>query len=365
LTLNSQPSTLNSQPSTLNSQHSTLNPQLSTPNSQLPPIHVVGYPADIGGANTELWHTLKLWRSRGLDVTLHAVNGAATHWRARCDAIGCRTAITALRNLSVPEAATVVAFCHQPFLREVARLQKHNRARVVHVPCMTYLFPEDRGQCDVYCFQSRFQMGLLAPQLEGLGVGPHRLRLVGGAFDAGEIPFRPRHRSRGDPFMVGRLSRPDGQKFRPNLWQVLGGIPNVRARVMGWTDSIAGRCGPPPTWAEVLPKNAEPVIDFLAGLHCMLQDGEALENRPRTGLEAMAAGVPIVAPDRGGWPEMVRHGVTGLLGRDPAELTAQAARLEADEPLRLFLARQARQAVEGPLTDPGLCWSRWRSVFES
>ncbi len=33
-------------------------------------LFVCGYPGDVGGANTELWHTIKLWRRGGLDVTL-------------------------------------------------------------------------------------------------------------------------------------------------------------------------------------------------------------------------------------------------------------------------------------------------------
>ena len=33
-------------------------------------LFVVGYPGDVGGANTECWHTLRLWRKYGIGVTL-------------------------------------------------------------------------------------------------------------------------------------------------------------------------------------------------------------------------------------------------------------------------------------------------------
>ena len=33
-------------------------------------VYVLGYPGDVGGANTECWHTIKLWRRFGVDVHL-------------------------------------------------------------------------------------------------------------------------------------------------------------------------------------------------------------------------------------------------------------------------------------------------------
>ena len=62
-------------------------------------------------------------------------------------------------------------------------------------------------------------------------------------------------------------------------------------------------------------------------------------------VEAMVAGLPVVASDVGGIPEVVRHGETGLLvppGDVPA-LTAALDRLVADPALRARLAEGARE----------------------
>ena len=64
-------------------------------------------------------------------------------------------------------------------------------------------------------------------------------------------------------------------------------------------------------------------------------------------LDAMAAGVPVVATRTGGVPEAVEHGVTGLLvpPREPVELAGAILRLLDDADLRARLAGAARQRV--------------------
>ncbi len=66
-------------------------------------------------------------------------------------------------------------------------------------------------------------------------------------------------------------------------------------------------------------------------------------------LEAMAAGVPVVASRVGGLPELIEHGVSGLL-EDPADLAAHvraAIRLLENDALHRRIARTARRrAVE-------------------
>jgi 2-deoxystreptamine N-acetyl-D-glucosaminyltransferase/2-deoxystreptamine glucosyltransferase len=60
--------------------------------------------------------------------------------------------------------------------------------------------------------------------------------------------------------------------------------------------------------------------------------------------EAMAAGLPVVASDVGGIPEVVRHGVSGLLvpPGDVGALAAALDRVTADDVLRARLAAGAR-----------------------
>ncbi len=66
-------------------------------------------------------------------------------------------------------------------------------------------------------------------------------------------------------------------------------------------------------------------------------------------IEAMAAGLPVIATRAGGVPEIVDHGETGLLF-DPGDtetLARHIRRLAEDASLRESLGRRARKAAEG------------------
>jgi len=71
------------------------------------------------------------------------------------------------------------------------------------------------------------------------------------------------------------------------------------------------------------------------------------EGSPNVVLEAMAAGVPVVATAVGGVPELVNDGETGLLvaARTPSTLAAALDRVLSDEPLARRLAQQANARV--------------------
>lgn len=72
-------------------------------------------------------------------------------------------------------------------------------------------------------------------------------------------------------------------------------------------------------------------------------------------LEAQAAGLPVVAGDERGVPDVVRDGETGILTRpgDGADLALQLRRLLDDDALRARLGRNARRFVAEERTTAG------------
>ena len=297
-------------------------------------------------------------------------------WEARCNQLGYPTISTQPDQLEndVPglRGGLVVSFCNSEFLKHADRFRDLD-CRIIWAGCMCWLFDAERrhydrrGPFDAYVFQSKYQQSVLQPQLAAYGVRPEQCHLVRAAFMAEQWPFRPLPHKKGEPLVVGRISRPAPDKYHARTWWIYERIPHpIRARVMAWNPEVEKKVGPPPPWATVLPSRAETPQQFFSRLHVMIQASDAArENWPRSGLEAMAAGVPIVAHNAWGWQEMIRHNFTGFLADTEEEMAYYAARLAYEEGLRQFLARSARQHLLENLANPETVWSAWQRVFRS
>jgi glycosyltransferase involved in cell wall biosynthesis len=106
----------------------------------------------------------------------------------------------------------------------------------------------------------------------------------------------------------------------------------VRARGL---EDVVGFAGPVPDARPLLADHQFAVLP---------SHGEGL---PNAVLEAMAAGLPVVATSVGGVPDVVTDGVTGILvpPHDPPALAAAIERLAADPGLRARMGAAARRAA--------------------
>ena len=336
-------------------------------------IFVIGYPGSIGGADTECWHLAKLWRSLNISVTFIPTWNPRPAWQKKLDSIGCTTALSDAESLSqVPNlpGSTVVGICNGHFLKVAKQLRKL-QCNLVWVNCMNWIFKEEVefyqnfGTFDQYVFQSEYQRSQLERELKRYGYKVHQGRLIRGAFDVGEFDYKPKSRRKNEPFVFGRLSRTDPDKYAKNLWEVYSKILSPKqVRIMGWSRKIQLSRGIPPDWAQCLRAGAESSSDFLGSLHALIHlNGKARENWPRVGLEAMASGVPIIVQNRWGWREMIRHGKTGFLAETDEDVVKYANLLARDESLRLQIAETARTHVAQNLASPSKIGEHWLTLF--
>jgi glycosyltransferase involved in cell wall biosynthesis len=108
------------------------------------------------------------------------------------------------------------------------------------------------------------------------------------------------------------------------------------------------------------------IAALLATAHIACQPSTYREGLPKSALEAMAAGKPLVASDIPGCREAVVHNVTGLLvpPRNPAALAAALKTLIDDTTLRARFGQAARARAVENFSDAIIC-EKTLSVYDS
>jgi glycosyltransferase involved in cell wall biosynthesis len=184
----------------------------------------------------------------------------------------------------------------------------------------------------------------------GLAAGtchPARTVVIPNAVD---VDAAPRARGDGDQPLVVAVGRLAAPKDAVTLVRALAGVRDLRFRAL-----IVGD-GPdrPAVEAELRRLGLEGAVELagtrgdvpelLAGADVFALSSRS-EGAPISILEAMAAGLPVVATRVGGVGETVVDGETGLLvpAGDPAAMSAALERLLADPELRRRLGAAGRE----------------------
>jgi glycosyltransferase involved in cell wall biosynthesis len=166
----------------------------------------------------------------------------------------------------------------------------------------------------------------------------------------------PRSPVRGRILMVGRLAPPK----RPDLAlralaSVRRTIPEAELHVVGdgplrrEAESLMGQLGL--DGAVCFLGNRDDVPQLLAEAECALLASD-YEGCPLAVVEAMAAGVPVVATDAGGTGELVRPGHTGALGPkgDATGLATALREVLADPATAAELGAEGRNDAQARLS---------------
>jgi glycosyltransferase involved in cell wall biosynthesis len=146
---------------------------------------------------------------------------------------------------------------------------------------------------------------------------------------------------------VGRLV-PD--KGVADLIAALRQIPEVELIVVGdGPDRVqleALAAGSPATFVGRVPHNR--VVDYLSQARLLVLPSYLRDGLPNVILEAMSCGVPVVATNTAGIPDVVIHGETGLLYEigDIQQMAISIRRLFADDELHRKLSEASLQRVQ-------------------
>jgi glycosyltransferase involved in cell wall biosynthesis len=207
------------------------------------------------------------------------------------------------------------------------------------------------------------------------GVPPPKVVHVPNAITPAAWPARrpPRRTWRGDALLVGRVARLQPEKavdvFLAAAARVAAAVPEARFLVVGdgparaELEELAASLG---LDGRVHFLGLRPdARDVIADLDVLVVSSRS-EGSPLVALEAMEAGVPIVATAVGGLPEQIDHGRTGLLvpRDDPEALAAALVELLLD-PVRARALGDAGRRRALALFDYAAMCARVERVYEA
>jgi len=191
-------------------------------------------------------------------------------------------------------------------------------------------------------------------------IQPRRVHVIPNGIDLDRFPIGTDRRSpafdaHDRPFVVGRLSELREGKIPDGWTHTLASyrLENTRFVIAGdgallpilRKSAIDLKLDDQISFPGYIPRREVPSLLETFDAFCYVTSS-AVECCPLAILEAMAAGVPVVAEARGGIPEIVVSGENGLLARSLDEIGDHLRRLREDPALCEELGRGARATAE-------------------
>lgn len=190
----------------------------------------------------------------------------------------------------------------------------------------------------------------------------------------------PRSAEPDGPFTIGYLARIGPEKGLMNLARAFVKLRdegrNCRLKFAGYLgeadrpylefvqDYLLGQ-GCANAYEYLGEVTREQKFEMLANLHAFSVPTDYAEAKGLFVLEALAAGVPVVQPDHGSFPELIETTGGGLLYEKGStdELAAQLARLMDDADLRRSLGEAGQRAVVEKFSQDVMADGTWR-IYE-
>lgn len=222
------------------------------------------------------------------------------------------------------------------------------------------------GKVDIVLFTSPFHRDMIGKSM--LGANPKQKgAILDNYFDSSTWPYF--ERAKRDFVVCGKVSRDDTMKFSedfPVFYEsATQGLP-VRYSVMGWNANLAKKYG----WFSfserwnLMRTNQVPTQKYFESIDVFLYDCnyKFIENQSRAIIESQLSGVPVVAPNKWNFPNMIWDQRTGFLWDDLEELKDGMRDLMNYE-FRTKMGRMASQCTRDIWCDASAAKRKWNTVI--
>lgn len=353
-------------------------------------MNIFGIVHQHGGCGTEALGAIELLRSKNVAV--------------RCivppsDEIIESLAANYLRSLGVSvvnytpgmfqTCDILISFAEGRNLFELVEEHKDRPRIVVYSDCMHYASADEiewhsKNLIDEFFFQTRALADRLGPEITRRAKKSVAVRHGYRAYinpQSDYFPLRFRLNRSQETFTAIRVTRDDPDKWHPDTWRMFCGVSapagrKVQIEVAGWGLQAAEKIGDLSSasfWKGKINAQLHEHIDgpkemvaLYDRAHVLIHvcDYEWEEALGRVMLESIIAGVVVIADNRGGAKDLIRHGETGFLVDSPDEASFYASKLAFDDNLRRAIAAQAYiEMTTAGHGNADVCWKWWRQLL--
>ena len=326
-------------------------------------LAICGAPSSCGGADTELWHQIPIWKHLGIELHIvpsQSINSSAAKFCSDNAIIHNVNAFEEIKGMPV------ISFCNRVFLSNIEKIKQYSPF-TLWVNCMTYPFPKEKaahrkGLIDLHLYQTKHGRERITKQLEPFNKVNSEMFIP--YFYSDNFPYiEDRSTS-----CLGRISRADLNKYMGNTIEIFERVLAPKEKegiILGVNRTIRQqKLGKIPTWIAAYGPGDITQNRFYSKCSVLLQTSTCYENWPRVGLECMASGTALVVFKTDGWEGQVVHKETGYLCENPRDFIFYASHLLLNNEERLRIIRNAKNRLKD-IAGLEASAESWRRIFNN
>lgn len=336
-------------------------------------LYVFQWISDLGGADTRLKELLVLLKD---DFNITCIPNdefrlTEKHNTDFLDSLGVKYCMPS--GLPKKPKGFAYANCNFRLFQEPQRINfiRNSGLKFLWSNDMMWTTPEEldaigKGKVDCCLFTSPFHQSMLGPKIFEVRKN-QKAAVLDNYFDSSTWKYVDRPKR--ETVVCGKISRDDEMKYSEDFplfyERAVDGLP-ASFRVMGWNQGLSKKYN----WFnfdrrwELLESNKEKTQDFLASIDVFLYNcnHRFIENQSRAIVEAQLTGIPVVAPNRWNFPNMIWGDRTGFLWNDLSGIKSAMSDL-MDYDFRKKMGKLASECTREIWCDSNVAKRRWNSLL--